>query len=71
MREHTGACPGERATIVGAGGHRHREGIGLTVCGVDPRQLPAEFDRLSVGAETGQVVGQLHEFDGARCEIGR
>ena len=69
MREDAGAGPGERGSVVGTGGHRHGEGIGLAVRWVDPRQLPAEFDGLAVGAEAGQVVGQLHEFDGARRKI--
>ena len=70
MREHAGAGPKEGRGVVRAGGHRHRECEGLAIGRIDPGHLPADPNRLLVGAESGEIVAELEQLDRPRCEVG-
>ena len=45
VRQHAGACPPQRGHVVGTGGERHGEGVGLTICRVKIRHLFAQANR--------------------------
>ena len=68
--EHAGAGPGEGFDVVRSRGHRHRQRVGLAAGRIDSGDGAAEPQGLLVGPKPGQVVGQLHQIDGARGEVG-
>jgi hypothetical protein len=59
--QHARARPTERREVFGTGGERHGEGVGLSVCRVEVRHLPAETDRAAGRPESREVIGQSEQ----------
>ena len=70
MSQHAGAGPAEGRKILGAGRQRHRQGEGLAVGRLQKRDLSADPHRLFQRAVASQILGQRHEIERRRGEIG-